>query len=502
MTSTQGYVGLLHPESIYDDPKGSTLREQVYERLAYHFQFRNQLMLFPDIGDRVEYGVHIYSGEKGNPNFHSIHNLFHPSTVEGCFIHNGKGLPGGIKRQDEDQNWVWNILSHKDRVVNFREEELRILAKTFEDSNEWRSAKLVSIHSQQIINVFNKLSAFPGKVKDVEFFVSEGWHETNAQDKGIIRRETKWADIYQYELIYSGPHFFVGNPFYKTPRSNCTEKAHYDEIDHTQIPVNFSPRTNYVPDEELDVYTKRVKGLNRDKLWINEYKVCFSKMLSVPGERTLQPSIIPPKVAHTNAVISTTFKDPNILIELAGLTSSIVLDFYVKSIGRGNLYDDTIKGFPLGVDEKYKNKLIVRILKLNSVSDQYVSLWKKGWKLDYNEDSWSRDDSRLPDFSNLTSEWSLSTPLRTHFERRQALVELDVIAAMALGLTLEELILIYEVQFPVKQQYEEDTWYDRKGNIVFTNSRGLSGVGTDRKTWNEISDLKEGKTYTHTVDPS
>ena len=32
------------------------------------------------------------------------------------------------------------------------------------------------------------------------------------------------------------------------------------------------------------------------------------------------------------------------------------------------------------------------------------------------------------------------------------------------------------------RSYEADTWYDRNGRIVFTNSRGLTGVGLPRTT--------------------
>ena len=84
------------------------------------------------------------------------------------------------------------------------------------------------------------------------------------------------------------------------------------------------------------------------------------------------------------------------------------------------------------------------------------------------------------------------------YERRQALVEIDVLTSMALGMSLEQLKAIYRIQFPVLQSYEADTWYDRKGRIVFTNNKSLTGVGFSRKEWEEIKDAKDG-VFTRTI---
>ena len=91
-------------------------------------------------------------------------------------------------------------------------------------------------------------------------------------------------------------------------------------------------------------------------------------------------------------------------------------------------------------------------------------------------------------------------PVRIDYQRRELLVEIDVLTAMSLGMTLEELKTIYRVQFPVLYSYEADTWYDKNGRIIFTNNRGLIGVGLDRKRWNEVKDMTEGMVEHKIID--
>ena len=193
----------------------------------------------------------------------------------------------------------------------------------------------------------------------------------------------------------------------------------------------------------------------------------------------------------------------------------------MKTIAAQNLTSIRMQGFPLGVDKKYNSALRSRCLRLNCVTNRYAELWQEVWNPAYREETWSINDPRLAPWDTLTEQWTHDIPLRNYFARRQALVEIDVVAAMALGLTLDELIMMYKIQFPVLQQNEQDTWYDVNGQIVFTCSKGLTGVGLDRKGtprsgilgWEDIrgeaiSD-EHGNfigyqgttpTYTHTID--
>jgi len=510
--SKDGFLGLIHPEGLYDDPNGQLMRKEIYQRLKYHFEFKNGLLLFQEVHDQMIYGVHIYSGSKSEVNFYSISNLFHPSTIDGCFISNSLEEVKGIKIKDENKNsFVWNIKSHSSRLVNFTDKELQIIAQTFEGSDQWKTTKLVSIHAKEIFSVLEKMGNFPKRVKDYQNKIIECWDETNAVKSGLIERHTKEGLLDNFEMIYSGPHIFVSNPFYKTPREVCTLNSHYDTINPLDIDENYISRTNYIPLNVSKEYDSIIKGfeVNKDVLgkpiydnWLDYFKIGFRKMLSQAGERTLTGAVLPPKSSHINGIISVVLKEESKMIELLGLSSSVVLDFFIKTTGKSNLYDVTLSSIPLGVAEKYLNSIYIRTLQLNCLNKYYAPLWERNFNVAFKKDTWSRIDNCLKPFNTLTKEWQWETPLRNWFERRQALVEIDVITAMALGLTLKELILIYNVQFPVLQQNEDDTWYDTTGNIVFTKSSGLTGVGLDRPVWNTIKDLKAGDTYEHTIEKS
>lgn len=521
MMSDKGFMGLLHPETIYDDPKGQPLRKEVYPRLRYHFQYTNELTLFAEVDHHTKYGEQIYGGKQESIDFLSIHNLFHPSTIDACFVHDGHGICGGIK----DDNGKWNVNAHKDRIVHFTETELRVLSEAFEDGADWKSVKLTSVHAKSLVSTLSRISLFESHVRYSNHYITRAIEETGGVNEGVIKRFTCIPKYNKYEMIFSGPHIYVSNPVYKTPRSKCTLNSDYDIIDLSSIDSEHTARTNYVPCLPLNEYKVQIKANNTDaeldsleNLWIDKYRTAYRFMLNISGERALISSIIPPRTSHIHGINSILFNSKWEQIEFSGLVSSLVLDYYVKSIGAGALGQNIVASFPLGIADKYKPALFARTLMLNCLTTAYADLWQEMWDGAYKNETWSLRDKRLKPFDQLHETWSWDIPLRNYFERRQALVEIDVISAMALGLSLQDLEMIYTIQFPVLQQNENDTWYDAEGKIVFTCSKGLTGVGLDRKRnaktgmlgWEDIrGEQIDANTYrgtmpthTHTIDPA
>lgn len=518
-----GYIGLLTPESIYDDPKGQPLRRELYKRLRYHFQYQNELRLFAEVDHHTVYGDQLLGPVRSSsPRFASLSNLFHPSTVDACFAHDGHGLCEGKK----EKSGRWNISGHKKRIVTFTDKELKVMSEAFEEGCDWESAKLVSIHVEEILDVIKRFSDFKKHVIDYNTIITEGLNETISVDKKQIIRNTKWAETKNMEMIFSGPHVFVANPYYKTPREQCILNSDYDIVDLSTLSDSYSARTNYIPNIPIsdfrNLFVGFYKGQGTDGIisddWFSFYKAAFRRQIGADSERSLSGAIIPPNSAHIGGVVSVTFDNYDDLVEFSGCCSSTIWDFYVKILKISDVHINRINSFPLGIADKYKPALFVRTLLLNCLTTAYADLWQEMWDAAYKQDTWSLDDNRLKPFDQLHEDWAWDIPLRNYFERRQALVEIDVIAAMALGLTLEDLEMIYTIQFPVLQQNEADTWYDQKGNIVFTCSKGLTGVGLDRKRntktgmlgWEDIrgEQIDENTyagtspTHTHTIDPA
>ena len=490
-----GVSAFIHPEGVYDDPKGGALREKLYSRLRKHFMFANERKLFPEVDHHTQFSLNVYGGPL-MVSFDTISNLYDAKSIVECYEGDSSMPIPKIK----NTNGEWNVQGHPNRVISITKKELLIFANLFDGSDNWKQARLPAIYSKDLMDVLKLMARQKVTMSQCKIYSSQIWDETNAQKDGTIRRNIHFPETLR-DTIYSGPHIGVANPLFKASRSTCVLNSDYDNIDLTSVDENYIQRINYSPRCAIDEYCSRLPKDSDGNPTTIYYRLIARKMLNITGERTLICAIVPPKTAHTNGLIGFEFADLDSMICSAGTFASIPFDFFIKVMGKANLYSDNAGKLPI-VQSKFDREITIRSLLLNCLTKNYCDIWNKVFKEEYKEVTWSKKDSRLDNahFTELCKEWNQRFPLRTDFERRYGLVEIDVLTAMALGMTLQQLKTIYRIQFPVLQSYEAVTWYDANGRITFTNNRSLVGVGFDRKEFElNMKNAPAGKKFYRTI---
>ena len=139
-------------------------------------------------------------------------------------------------------------------------------------------------------------------------------------------RQTKFPSYDNCEMIYSGPHFFVGNPVYKSPRKECVLNSDYDVIDLMTISDDYIARTNYIPSIKISEFKEYItgfnigqdpKGANIYDRWIDYYRMGFRRQIGSGSERSLSGGVLLKNCSHIGGVTSVTFRDYNVLLEFA-----------------------------------------------------------------------------------------------------------------------------------------------------------------------------------------
>ncbi len=484
LTAPEGYAALIHQDGHLGDPNSGGFRAHWYARVVKHFGYINTMKTknFADAAHYMRFSQNIYRGSPGEIGFEQFTNAFVPQQVEDSYSHDGLGEVPDIKNEDGK----WDTRGHRDRIMFIDHDALAVIHALSEDADvPEQQARFVQPHSNRILEVFKSISVFP-KLNSVNqipradssvasWQMSACWNETAAQNDGTIKHETAFRAVNQ--MVIQGPLFYVGNPLYKSPKTICRNKADYDVVDLFDAPDDYLPRTNFGPNIDAADYRNRMQicQWEKSRRHADFFRVALRRRLNLNMERTLISSIIPPKVCHVHGVESLAFHSDKSLLNAAALMSSLLWDFQTKISGKEDIHGSTVESWPWVATAP---TALHRTLRLNCLTSEYGDLWNNSAP-DLHTMSWSSNDPRLAlegPVEGPTS-WDRTAGLRTEFTRRLALVEIDVLVAKALGLTLEQLIEIYRIYFPVLQENESATWYDQQGRIVWTCSKGLPGVG-------------------------
>lgn len=490
----------VHPDGVFNDSNGEKLREYLYTKLKYLFQFENELTLFTGTNDhgRMRFTVSVYRANGKKIAFDAICNLFHPVTIDRCYLGDPSAPVPGIK--DENNNWELN--GHPNRILHVTKHELGVLSDLYEGIQNASSARFVFLHVEPALLVFEKmvetqlrLCAFENDLATTVL-----WDETKNLKEGILVKQLSFPDVAK-AVILSGPHINLGTPCYQTCRSKYNSSNDYDAIDYEVLASDYWPRTLFEPRCDYEKYFSKMPQTSWGTSYGAEWRMVFRRMTGTSSERTLMTTIIPPGVAHINTINGVAFKDHKLLLTMCGLLSSIVYDVFAKSTGRTDVYYETLRNLPVLPESPYLECIRHRTLLLNCITCAYTEFWSELYDESFKSDAWSKEDVRLNNsiFSNSSSEWNATSFLRTEYQRRQALLEIDVLVALSMGISIKQLKTIYESQFPVLVKNEHNTYFDQNGRVVYT-TRSMGDLVYKRKEWEcELIDAPAGRRFTRNI---
>ena len=321
--------------------------------------------------------------------------------------------------------------------------------------------------------VLAKLAAAP-RVKELGLQFSGGWNETTGKKNGYF--DTSWQHPESWNnVILQGPHLGVSTPMIKQPNPTMKHNQDWSEIDLEAIPEDFIPATAYAPNRDekptYDADYGSWTSENGPVLVSKQYRVAWRRMAATTGFRTFYPAVIPKGATHVHPVVSAGNPDDfSIAILFGAVSSSFLIDFFLRSAGSSDIFPSTVNSFPHNCAPKFRTTATSNYLRLNCLTSAYAPLWEE-----------------------ITGEkWTTDTPLRNAKERWHAQNEIDAIVALSLGVTADELCMIYRTQFPVMRRYDQEDLYDANGRKVPKDIAKLEGK---LKPGEELSE--EQRKWTH-----
>lgn len=533
-TGERGIAGLIHPSTHLTGTKEAVLREAAYHHLRFHADFTNELLIFANpVGNSSHFSVNVYGGSK-DINFQHMSWLLHPNVLVKSVRHDRKDDPlPGVKHEGK-----WDLRAHQGRILTV---DWSRLAQWRELTGEKtpppvEQTKLLFPVTQAEEGALAALSEWSHRLDALNPRVTIGFYETTDRKAGYFGWAPGDSDSWR-DVILQGPLISVATPYHKQPPEGGSRSMRdYEAWDHLNLAVDAVPRTNYRPAEprsrfvgaqdcwvdhdrlaqlwddpaavaaaEGDVRSAHPELVDKDfdravdalleaaseRPYSEYYRVVWRRQIASNTERSLFAAIVPPGPSHVDLVNSMSLGSTMDTALAAGFMAALPLDYYLRATGRNDLRVGEAKTLPAPTPgHPLVPSLLLRTLRLNCQTNAYAALWEELYDKAWQQDTWAAS-TRWPDSVPLLTEgvthtWSRDTPLRTEFARRAALVEIDALVAVWLGIGADELVAMYDARFPVLQQYEENMWFDATGRRI-AKAHQQHGYGQPKDAWKQLS---------------
>ncbi|MBL7502027.1 class I SAM-dependent DNA methyltransferase [Frankia sp. CNm7] len=482
----QGTGGLIHPDTHFSGTQEARLRAAAYGHLRLHAHFHNRLLIFSDINWNTEFGVHIYGGIR-EPSFGHVNWLCDPATLAASIDHDGTGGTPGMKRFG-----TWDLRPHRRRLIDVNMKTLAEWNGLIGDkADDPQQARLLFPLSSDEQNAIESLSSWRHRVGDDVLWMSRGYNESGAKKAGLIRAETRSSADWR-EVIIRGPQFAISTPIAKQP----PETKHTDKpVGLVRLSGNYIPATDYVPACQPDRFVAAQDVWN-DKPFSDYFRLFWRSMIATNTERSLFAAILPPGPSHVDAVHSLAAPSNQMTVLVAGFWSALPLDYVLRIAGRAHLHVTEARAMPNGsLDHPLASALIFRTLRLNCLTTSYAPLWTELYDANcVDRDGWAVAWPQLEPLTDVGPEWGRETPLRAEYARRAALVEIDALVSVWLGISIDALVAIYRSRFPQLVDYDAQTWFDANGRKIAANFNTY-GHGQTKEDFIELQEHLERPTH-------
>lgn len=158
-------------------------------------------------------------------------------------------------------------------------------------------------------------------------------------------------------------------------------------------------------------------------------------MIPDDTDRSLFPAIYPPGPAHIHGVRSMAMPMSRDTTLVAGLWAGLPTDYFLRVTKTEHFDTANVRTMPApSPDHPLSVPLLLRTLRLNCLSTAYADLWSELYEDVWRDERWVVEWPDIASLGNVGPTWQRNTPLRTEYERRAALVEIDALVAVGSAL--------------------------------------------------------------------